>query len=880
MKTIQNRFRFFVLCFLFFATLFCIPGVAGADTYDDFVGFLEDLEGLGVNLPVTSEQLKDVKGMVHCLENAGNDDVKIALCIDEFKETSAGSGIANQAGIPSYVWKALDCYLLYRADDYWGLAYELGGVAVCVILQVVTANDLCALFDELIDMANALWDTAKAVAEFFASVGGAVYDTVKDVGCSLGLGGCDDGPDTPPEAYVYSLVFGNRLADGLTAREAVSDSAFDNLVAELKQNALHKPEPILSAPPPPDFMGIKDAIYNLFTQASVDKAAKIYIYNVNIQWTNDIATRVLADRAQKMDAYSSPQSVHQIIQSVLDEYTPKSGWHPQMPIINRCYSDLRNIYGYTHVDRWVQYSPISDLGPQAGQLRPNVKSNYRLAGDFYNQIKPEVLNQVRQYVKNNYSPEYGGRLVAQTLENHRNCIEMMQIFSEETQCWANTKTVGKEAKDKIIEEFKKRGSTYYGANSLQSSTSFVQTQNTFHASPASQMTAAASLPTFDPVAFICYRPVHEHHFDDYNSMFFGGLPRPILKRTLNEDPVYKTLRLKVATAVNQLNANHTEPAFLIHPTDPLAVYAASMEDLAIAENANTSYNFGPPSTKPGFEFSQSNYKIFPIDGLSTPRIYHDNSPGDPLANRPLPHLQKQLDMMDPTDPITQNFNRQDMMNPVQLQTSKLNAQTAPVLNEGLQQVQTHGATQPMSGSLPPDQTPQPPQMGFKNGIQLQNKTPRVASTTLSPLSLDLPDLTAQPRLEMNHSKTRWNSAVNITGTDAQIKIPMHFTVQNSGKAPSGSCDFNLTVSGKVLYQKAISQLAPGKSKGVDAFIELEPGNHIVVLMLDSSNKVQESNEGNNRYQINLTITGKTAGKMLTPVLPKTVEKHTLQMKSR
>lgn len=346
--SVQGLVRYF-----FITMILCMaPSMAHADGIDDFVGFYADLEyyakEANVSLPFTSEQLDEAKNFIKCLDNAGDNDVEIALCIDGFKDTSTGSAISLKSEIPSWVWDLLDCYIYYRTGDWWSLGYKLGEAAVCVVLQVATggAADICGILEELVKLASAVWDAAKAIGQFFASVGEAAYETVKDVGCALGLGGCDDGPDTPPEAWVYSLVFANRLGEGLAARKAydsggLTNPSFDNFVSLLKQNALHKPEPILSVPPPPDVWGFRDAVYSMFTPGAVNKAAEIYTLNVNIQWTNDIAQNVLQARSQKLSGYASPQSLDNLTQLVLSAYTPQVSWNPRQIIINKCTNDLK-----------------------------------------------------------------------------------------------------------------------------------------------------------------------------------------------------------------------------------------------------------------------------------------------------------------------------------------------------------------------------------------------------------------------------------------------------------------------------------------------------------------------------------------------------------
>jgi hypothetical protein len=177
-----------------------------------------------------------------------------------------------------------------------------------------------------------------------------------------------------------------------------------------------------------------------------------------------------------------------------------------------------------------------------------------------------------------------------------------------------------------------------------------------------------------------------------------------------------------------------------------------------------------------------------------------------------------------------------------------------------------GATQPMSGSLPPGQTP-PGQPGWNTAIRL-NKTPQKLEPALpATLATGLPDLTVAAQPTVNRIKTRWNATVALTATAGSIKAPMSFTVQNNGKAPAKACQLVLTVSGKEVLKRALGPLAPGETVAVDASLDLTPGIHPLVLVVDHANTVPESNEGNNRFQMNLNVMEKSAGNLIIPVRP-------------
>ena len=140
------------------------------------------------------------------------------------------------------------------------------------------------------------------------------------------------------------------------------------------------------------------------------------------------------------------------------------------------------------MDRWLTIFPTAKRGPQAEAIAPTVKSNYHLAVAFYDQVKNEIYQRIRTHVVAQYCPDAGGRLVGHTIDKHRCCIELLRPFGQETQCWANTATCGKEAREAILAKFKDKGTSFYGGPS-------------FNPPPL-----ATAIPTYDSIEFLCYRP--------------------------------------------------------------------------------------------------------------------------------------------------------------------------------------------------------------------------------------------------------------------------------------------------------------------------------------------------------------------------------------
>jgi hypothetical protein len=224
---------------------------ARADVLDDFAWLLDKLDQVSANpLPVSGGDITASKGLFACLDKASSDTQTIG-CIDSFKNTPLGQKATGAAGIPSWFWDLIDLYVAFRTDDYWGVVSNVGEAGLCIVAQVMAAGavDVCGVIQELVELAKEVLDAGKAVAKFFQSVGEGAWELAKDVGCSLGVGGC--GGSSPPEQRAYAWVFAPKVADGLAARKDLDPLKFGALRQQLEQNALAKPAKLsLSVPVP------------------------------------------------------------------------------------------------------------------------------------------------------------------------------------------------------------------------------------------------------------------------------------------------------------------------------------------------------------------------------------------------------------------------------------------------------------------------------------------------------------------------------------------------------------------------------------------------------------------------------------------------------
>ena len=837
------------------------PVSAQADSYDTFVGFIEDVEDKSQGafklentpLEISTEELREYKTIVNCLQDADN-DVAVAICVDMFNETSAGQKITAEAGIPSYVDNIIDAYIMYRTHDWWGLAKELGGIAVCIVLHVATGVDACGLIQALVDAANALWDAANAVWDWAKDIGGAAWDAVSGAYCDIVGWGCDDEPDTPAFVVVYNLAFHPRVKEGITAREEVDGNAYYNLVESIKKDALHKPDPI--------FPGASATVASWFAGSfypqSVDQASQVYQNNVDVQWSNDILNRVVPERRQQMDAYGNPLNYLVLANLMLQDYEKSpAAWNARRAIEQRCTDQFKNNFGYVHIDRWL-YASISD--PNIQKLKSDVPSNGKLCSQFFDINRNEFGQRARDYiVSKEICRDAGAELACSTVDDYKRCAQLLTPFGTQEHC-KMTYQAAAAVKAEIIEAFKQKGSRFYGSQGGQMQG--IQLQGT---AAKSISTASLNVQNLDmiltqPLEFVCFRPSHAFYFDRFYEKY-ANLPQQLLKKVLKVDPPYTTLVQAVKNAVDKIN---TTPAYMgmvvgvADPgRDPLVVATGTMNDVDTLKAANEDFGFEAPSTQPGFAFAS--YTAFPdaIDGQDTPVIFHD------LATKIKDSLKKDRLKVNPNvidgkiDPITKpGFNqniKQSVTTPQSVQVFKQQG----IKNAALPQT---APTQPMSGTLPPGQQPKSAPTPFA----------KVDTSVKGSMKAEAVRIEGGKNLKIAGKTAYWGRSMTLNAKDAlsqadgTCRFNLEYTLQNRGKANSGmfySRWENRSLKGRT-NERRMSSLTAGGAQKVTETIDLVPGKNSVVLTLNSRGKSGEQQ----RYELTINLSGNCAlrSNMATP----------------
>ncbi|MEZ4601469.1 MAG: CARDB domain-containing protein [Syntrophotaleaceae bacterium] len=804
--------------FLGLAALSAAAPIARADALDTFIGLYQDIEdevGAG-NLPISSAYLSDSRDYIRCIAS-GSD---VLVCSDQYHDTGAGKSLAEGGQIPSGFWQALDAYVAYKQGDYWSAAYHLGAAAVCAAVQILAGGgDVCALLEELYEVAKGLYEGAGAVLSFLADVGEAAWDAISGAGEAIceGIGFCDDDDGPPLHAILLKMFYVQQVKAGVDAREnTYAPKAFDNLRWAIGVQAKAWASEIYSSMPG----GL--ATWQSHIDNSVATAAGAYTQAVDAAWTADITNKVwpelLAARADyKVDA---------VARLAANSYI-QSGTSPRDTAFDRCKSHFST---FDEVDGWISHFPETAAELQIG-------SNQEWCGEHFDSNKYKFVEGFTDVIKANLCVSSGQSIVCDALDKFRKCTGLLDYVGQKQQCQVSRVKVGQEVAALIQAYFTSHGSTI-PCQTISPALSFAFGPGT-------------------PVKMECTRPTQQVACDREYQKSFADLPTKVLECTLKKTADYVALEGKVADAVEVLNKDsEIGGLFGIPSPDPLLVVAGTA-----VEVPQRDWGFGPPSTQPGFHV----YPIFSsppggIDGLSTPGIWFDmelpNAADKPVQSK----FSRIQELTDPSGPITNPIDemaRISQAERIAVQADKLAVVSAKVqVTNGLQQHQQQQQQQQqvMSGTLPPNQ--QPP-----TSPALADTARKLTATKEASLAVTQQgsaDLQMDNRPEINGKKVPWtgttilDAATLKPAAGGRCQVPIRMTVKNAGSAASPASQIGWP---GVKGMTALPPLAPGQSHQVEAILELDPGTHSLQWQLDSLQQVGESNESNNRAALTVRMTG-------------------------
>lgn len=541
-----------VACALALALAAGWHAVAAADeTLDTLVWIVQQMESTGVSpFPVKSGEIKAAAGLFDCI---GKDSSAkgVASCLYTFSQSEQGKkmlGTGATVELPPWLKNVVAAYVDIREKDFWGLVGDLGEAAICIAAQALAMGiDICGLIQDLIAVGEALLDAGKAVAQFFASVGGAGWETAKAIGCELGLGGCSAGP--AEEVVAYDCVFAPVVKPtGLQAREAVDPGAYGALRAKLVDTA------------------VKGTVCDLsprkFGSGAAEKAAKVFDNAVDGVWTANILSNVLAQRDKKRTEYPTQQQIGTVAAAAAAAYEQnKAGLAKANPaqwiqdwIVHRCaVDDFGAKFGFAHVDRWLEWRKAGQTENQKNALKvPNVTTNaHWCTVDFLNKHREQFAASFSDFAKAKYCPAFGAALACSDLAKYGACTGLLSSVDKSELCGANAAGIGKELAAKIDAYFKSKNSQF----------------------PCQTVLPDGGMPVSNkPVQYVCSRPAQQH----YCNQKYGELwtaKAEVLTCTKQLQTAYVVLMTQVAKEVAALQGKY--PSVGIDKIDPLLVHAGA-----------------------------------------------------------------------------------------------------------------------------------------------------------------------------------------------------------------------------------------------------------------------------------------------------------------
>lgn len=864
----RSLFLLLFICSLFFSAT--QNAHADSDFFEKTVWVLEKTKVFPTD---KIQAFNQSRTLVDCLVGADN-DLQVIACVDTYKETDIGKEVAKEGGLPSWLWDLVDLYVDIRTGDFWGAVEHLGKAAICIIAQVITGGaDICSLVEELIKMGEALLDAAVAVAEFLADLGGAVVGAVNSIGCSLGLGGCDDTPPPPPEVLAYQWIYHPKIMEGVQALKQTSSVAYYNFKKQLRDNALHRPYAIYSVPiQTTSIMGMTIEIppKMAFNEPPINIAEQLYAKTTDANWTSEIINNTLPDLSIKRNSYTNTTQMHNLAYVALMKYNSElQGSNKEYTknhidtlvrqyVAEQCETEFNQTYGFAHFDRW-----LSNHTKEAKDLK-NPLSSKNWCSKLIDNNKLDFIPKFRQYLQTKGCSVIGQKLVCGSLDSYSSCLKLMGTAANADECKANTVSAGPEAAKQIINKLIANGSN-------------------LQLYPCT-ITAPPAPVSLLPARLTCGRPAQTFHCNEINKELFSSYPQIFVSCQLQESAQYKTLHDAVDNARKLLTSGPYSYGLPQLQSDPMISDAGSLMalDSFRSNPANQTFNFPPPSSNKGFEYKQvwEGHK-WAYDGENNPKVVYYMPKQDPKGNIAVNPVKDKL--LNPGNPLinpdpNQNINKGMAANPAMsanLANKAALTGSAPALGSS----QAQGKQQVMSGSLPDGGQNITPPTGGSTYQPLAVNKPTV-KPSIKPLPAPAkPDLIPAGQLTFAGISTQWGGTVTLNGQQTQpaanglCSASVTYSVQNTGTAPATAFT-SMLLSSAIPNQsiKQWSNLAPGRSQSQTDQVLLRPGQNSLTLYLDHTNQTNELNETNNQVRLQVILNGSCQPQQL-PLMRQTPQRQ-------
>lgn len=807
---------------------------AHADVIDTMATILETMEKNGIPKPTpfnkfTAQDLRDSKSLISCIANGSS----AQDCL-----VNAGNTPLAAKASDGYIPKIIELYSAIDNGEVDKIVSILGEQVLCIVSSIIiTAGtvDICGLLEDLVKVAESVYDAAKWLVNVLGDAFGGLVDAL---GC---LFGCDDGPAPPEEYYVYEYIYKAKINEGATDIEQ-SQQAFTQLLNQLSANATHAGGAILTTPFPTLVPLTKWP--TPFSKAAVATAETAFIKAVYARWSADMTTKHFLEKlSAERGAYDSNTTAAALAKDAANSYIKQSTSDAHAWFNNQCVSHFTGM-GFQQIDRWLMLvSGNPGMFPaQAQQLAATMKSNAAWCSHFWGTKKSTVTSTFHAVTKAQLCPEYSGQLTCQSLAKYKTCAGLMGAVYQQQQCHMNVQYVGKDVATEIKNYFIKSGSKY-----------------------ACDILAQLSTPTStSPATLRCHRPAQLYHCNKYYQEHYASgankLPLKVLQCELG------ALQPASYQATEDKTWNSMIPALISQHNDIQPYVAQKGYDPLLIGVPNTIYQQYEDDAKAlGFQ-SKVLMSFEPsIDGESVPTLAMSLEGAIKNAKNTVPVdvFKFKPGGVNPPDPVDQLSSK--------LAGSMVAPAGMPVINT----MPALGQTKVMSGQAPGGaETPKPGGFAAQSPSQatlamqakpvLTSPGSGVASgqlPQLKPMSAGLPDISiATPVLIAGKAVSR-SGTLAIDAAQAKQRVngecqfEMQYVLRNLGAAPAAAFASQLRLGATSGPVHRLPGLAVNSETRQNDMLLLKPGANTLVLVVDEQNQLHEADRQNNQLRMVVNVTG-------------------------
>jgi len=820
------------------------------DAWGLLVDVMNEANNVGV-FPISGTALNDSRTLFECIDAANEDAVAVGNCVKGQENTELGKAITSGA---TWVWDAVDIYIAVVSKDFWGIVENVGVVAACAAASVLAGGlDVCGLLGELIALAE---DFVGAIVDVAAFLEGVLTDIVN------AFDAWGSGSQDPKDYYRQHWEIHHAAGVYYTLKEPTK---YYELTSDVWEPC-------------------NDYYSGYLSESHGHEVCNPMRDTAFRNTTSDIATR-LQDFVKSYSRATRGMVSSYVYNWLSGEwYAPNTG-HSQTdpkyglnPAVDQCRTELRTqlLHAFAQSDKDSRIRDWIDILTKL-QCSAAIDIHWELATAKWNRAKSEHSALIEQGCTQ-FKPG-SPSLFCKSYETLSRCVDLFHDLGRSepagSDCTTDTRQADQAAAILIASRM---GRDAKGKVSCE--------VDTYSRTPAilchrdkrkarCELEVAQIKKTYALSQLKC----NLRYYPDYDAKVKA------VASTVSNYNQGKTARVRtpgnisaaVADRDMHIGTSNQSGHMSIAKDDPLKV------NLSLAPNTRLEDTLRGKTAAAFFAKYSPDCTDREVDGIEQPSICNNLNLAQAvsLANKLVTPKDTRVAVTGKNaDKITGSVaprfkSTKGAITNTKKNTTKLRSQGIKIAPSQSANKKPQVANKPTFHSMDdllaskPQGRSEQREMKIKQpaGGSASQKTPESAKPIAGTLKLAKAvskniDLMAEKKIRLNNISRNWDDNISMDAAALTRKhagsceLDVRYKIHNSGQSATGLFSRRwINRNGEEDKQLSTNSVAANGAVMLHDRINLKPGLNRLILIIDSGNSVKETNEKNNRFSINIKLTG-------------------------